>query len=572
MNAMQVEERRNALQNKFPVWPNQTLSAHFADQAKRYASRPLLITEKASITYEEIWREGQRYAKALIELGVRRREHVAIIMASEPEAIFLMLGVWLIGAVCVPINTMLRDQEVKYLLEQSDSHWLFMHQIASGVLHAKNVAQMLDDLSKVKRVVCIQNSDGPLDDRFLSWASFVDMAKRISDDQLSDCMQQSKYPSEVADIIYTSGSTGLPKGVMMTHDMFLRCAYSSALSRAFEDGRRIFTALPLYHVFALVEGLLAVSFVGGALIVISGFSPLPALQIMERHQANDVLCVPSMLVALVNHPEVGTFDLSSLHALMCAAAPAPVSVWQRAIEVLQLKEICTGYGGTEATAATVHTEVGDPIETVVTRVGRIKPGGSSGIPEFDGANVQYKTVDPDTGEDLPPGAIGELAVRGNLVTRGYYNKPEETFAVIDKDGWFRSGDLGRIDEHGYIEMLGRSKDLYKISGENVAPKEVEDVISNHPAVAQAYVVGVKDSITQETGAAFVELRPGFTCTRREMIEHCQKYLARFKVPRHVWFVQASEWPMTGNGKIQKFRLREIAENRISERGRINEIV
>jgi fatty-acyl-CoA synthase len=252
---------------------------------------------------------------------------------------------------------------------------------------------------------------------------------------------------------------------------------------------------------------------------------------------------------------------------MCAAAPAPVSVWQRAIDVLKLTEICTGYGGTEVTASTAHTEIGDAVETVVTRVGRIKPGGAGGLPEFGGANVQYKTVDPATGEDLPPGAVGELAVRGNIVTRGYYNKPEETFAAIDKDGWFRTGDLGRLDERGYIELLGRSKEQYKISGENVSPKEVEDVINKHPAVAQAYVVGVKDPATVETGAAFVELRPGHTCTRAEILEHCREHLAKFKVPRHVWFVTAAEWPLTGNGKIQKFRLKEMAEQRLAERGR-----
>ncbi|MCY0876911.1 MAG: AMP-binding protein, partial [Firmicutes bacterium] len=195
-----------------------------------------------------------------------------------------------------------------------------------------------------------------------------------------------------------------------------------------------------------------------------------------------------------------------------------------------------------------------------------KPGGVSGLPEFGGANIQYKTIDPFTQLDLDPGDIGELVVRGNHVTKGYYNKPDETAAVIDKDGWLRTGDLGRMHEGGYIELLGRSKELYKISGENVAPKEVEDVISRHPAIAQAYVIGVKDVMTSETGAAFIELRAGATCTRRELIDYCQERLARFKVPRYFWFMEADQWPMTGTGKIQKFRLQEIAEKRLLERG------
>lgn len=573
MSIATAKERRAALEQNYPVWPRQTLAAHFADQAQRFGERPLLITEHASHSYREIWEQGQLYARALLALGVRRRDHVAVLMASDVEYAYLMLGIWLVGAVCVPINTMLRDEELLYLLKQSDSRWLFMHQVASGVQHADTVSRVFADIvahdltqAGIAQVVCLANTDAPLDDRFLPWDAFIGAADKVTESERKARTEASEYPDEVADIIYTSGSTGLPKGVMITHDMFLRCAYSTALSRAFEEGRRVYTALPLYHVFALVEGILAVSFVGGALIIAPRFTPQFSLQIMEKHKANDFLCVPSMLVALLNQADLSAYDLSSLHAMMCAAAPAPIVVWERAVRELGLREICAGYGGTEATAATAHTEIGDAIETVATRVGRIKPGGASGLPEFGGANVQYKTIDPYTLQDLEPGDTGELVVRGNLVTKGYYNKPDETAAVIDKDGWLRTGDLGRIHGGGYIELLGRSKELYKISGENVAPKEVEDVICRHPAVAQAYVVGVKDAMTSETGAAFIECKPGMACTRRELIEYCQEHLARFKVPRYFWFMTAGEWPMTGTGKIQKFRLQELAESRLRERG------
>ncbi|MDI3257433.1 MAG: AMP-binding protein [Kyrpidia sp.] len=561
------EERRRLIHERFPVWPRRTLGAHMRDMCRRFSDRPFIMTADRVYSYGEIWDLARDTAKALIALGVRRRDHVALLMANEPEYVFLKLAVAMVGAVAVPLNTLLREEELDYMLRQSDSRWLFMHWTAAGIEHGPVVARIRERMAKdgpnqLQQVICIGRNTGAADGPFLDWRGFLALSSGVADAALEERMRQSEYPDEVSDIIYTSGTTGLPKGVMLTHDMFLRCAFSTTLSRAFEDGRRVFTPLPYYHVFAYVEGLLAISFVGGAMISMPQFHPRQALALMETHRATDFLCVPSMLVAILNHPDRGRFDLGALRALMCAAAPAPVPVWERAVRELGLEEICTGYGGTEAVASTVHTEVGDPIETVVTRVGRIKPAGCTGLPEFGGANVQYKVVDPFTGEDLPEGAIGELTVRGNTVTRGYYNKPAETAAAIDKDGWFRTGDLGRIDENGYIQFLGRSKEMYKVSGENVSPKEVEDVISRHPAVNQVHVVGVPDPLTTEAGAAFIELKPGASCTRRDIVSWCQNRLAKFKIPRHVWFVDPGNWPMTGTGKIQKFKLQEIARERL----------
>ncbi len=556
--------RREALESRFPRWPRRTLAAHFEEACRQYAERPFLLLQEGELSYGDVWARAQDLARALLVLGVRRRDHVAVLMANVPEFVTLKLAVSLVGAVCVPLNGMLRRDELAYLLDQSDARWLFLHQTVGDNRPAEAVREIVAEIPLEVRlgVVCIPTEDATVDPSFIAWDAFEAMASDATPEDLARRRAQSEYPDEISDIIYTSGTTGYPKGVLLSHDMLLRCAFSSALSRAFEDGRRIFTGLPLYHVFAYVEGLLASSFVGGAMVVTPGFSPRGALRLIEQHRANDCLAVPSMVVAMLNDAELGSIDISSLDALMCAAAPTPVPVWQAAVEAFGLRELCTGYGGTEVTAATVHTEIGDPIELVATRVGRIKPGGSSGLPEFGGANSQYKVVDPFTGEDLEPGATGELAVRGNFVTHGYYHKPEETAAVIDKDGWFRTGDLGRIDDRGYLVFEGRSNELYKVSGENVSPKEVEEVISQHPAVSQVYVVGIPDSMTTEAGAAFVELKPGASAERKDIVDWCQQRLARFKVPRRVWFVAAAEWPMTGTGKIQKFKLRSLAEQRL----------
>jgi fatty-acyl-CoA synthase len=556
--------RRKALEQRYPEWPRRTLGSHFEAAAAEFADRPFLFPAGDPLTYRDIWERAQELARALLGLGVRRREHVAILMANVPEFVTLKLAISMIGAVSVPLNSMLKRDELAYVLDQSDARWLFLHESVGSNRHAEAVSDVLADVPEEARLhaVCIPTEGNDVDPTFLHWDDFRARAKDATDAQLAARRRESEYPDEVADIIYTSGTTGEPKGVLLTHDMLLRCAFSSALSRAFQDGRRVFTALPLYHVFAYVEGLLGVTFVGGAMVAPPSFSPRGALELIERYRATDALCVPSMVVAMLNDPERERFDTSSLDALMCAAAPTPVPVWQQAVEAFGLKELCTGYGGTEATAATVHSEIGDPIEHIATHVGRIKPGGSSGMPEFGGANSQYKVVDPFTGEDLPEGSTGELAVRGNFVTHGYYKNPEETAAAIDKDGWFRTGDLGRVDEDGYLQFMGRSNEMFKVSGENVAPKEVEEVISQHPAVSQVYVVGIPDSRTSEAGAAFVELKPGKSCERRDIVEWCQQRLARFKVPRRVWFVEAGTWPMTGTGKIQKFKLRERADEKL----------
>lgn len=246
------------------------------------------------------------------------------------------------------------------------------------------------------------------------------------------------------------------------------------------------------------------SFVGGALISPAKFSPLDALKKMEKFKANDFLCVPSMLTPLLNHPRIADFDLSNLFAIWCGAAPAPVPVWKKAVEILGLTEVITGYGQTEVTSSGVTTALEDSIERITTRVGRPKLGSVCGLAEFNGSTVQYQTIDRDTGEILPAGSVGEFTIRGK-VTHGDYKKPDETAQTIDKDGWLRTGDVGRINENGYIEMLGRSKDLYKVSGELVAPREVEEVISKRPAVNEVAIVGVSDSMTTGAGAAFIEV-------------------------------------------------------------------
>ena len=563
-----VQERRAQLEKKHAPWSRQTLATHFYAACKTFGKSAYVHINDETITYEETWERATVYAKAMLQMGVKRRDHVAILMENDLHYPSLFIATSMIGAVFVPLNSMLRKDELKYILTQSDSRFLFFHQSIKRNNYEKIILELLEDSTfqeenKLQTIVCLQTTNEPCDEQFLTWEKFIASASHINDDLLNNRQSSSEYPDDIAIIMYTSGSTGLPKGVMLSHDHLLRCAYSTCYSRAIEMGRVTFGALPFYHCFAIVEGLLAMSFVGGSLISANRFSPLLALEQMEKYKANDFLCVPSMLIPLLNEPRVTEFDLSHLFAMWCGAAPAPAPVWQKAKDVLGMTEIITGYGQTEVSSSGVTTEIGDPIDRIVTRVGRPKLGGAAGLTEFNGSTVEYKTIDPETGEDLPKGMIGEFVVRGNTVTRGYYNKPGETAATIDKDGWLRTGDVGIIDEKGYLEHLGRSNDLYKVSGELVAPREIEEVIVKHPAVNQVFIVGVPDRITTEAGAAFIELKSGEKLDRKEIVDWCKGKVARFKVPRHVWFIEPSDWPMTSTGKVQKFRLQEMAKKRLN---------
>jgi len=563
-----VEERRDKIENRFSVWSRDTVARHFEKVSKTYTEKPFLYINGEEHRYGDIWDRAVDYAKSFIQLGVKRRDHIAILMENDASFPSFMIAASMVGAVFIPINSMLTKEEVEYILTQSDTKYLILQEKVKDKQHGQAVKELLStpsfrEHSNLEKVISFDAKEKELmDEHFLTWETFLNGAEAVSDSELNARWEQSRYPDEVAIIMYTSGSTGSPKGVMLTDDMLLRCAYGTVLSRAIEEGRVTFAPLPFYHCFAIVEAILAMSFVGGSVISALGASPLKSLELMEKYKANDYLCVPSTLMPLLNHPRVEEFDLSSLFGMWCGAAAAPVSVWQKAIDVLGVTEMITGYGQTEVVSSGVTTEIGDPLERISSRVGRPKLNGVSGLSEFNGSSVQYKTIDRDTYEDLPKGEIGELVVRGVTVTHGYYKKPEETAKVIDKDGWLRTGDVGRIDENGYIQMLGRSKEMYKVSGELVSPREVEIVISHHPAVAEVQVVGVNDKMTTEIGAAFIELKEGKSLKRKDVIDWCAERLAKFKIPRHVWMVESSDWPMTSTGKVQKFRLKKIAEERL----------
>ncbi|MFC5061796.1 class I adenylate-forming enzyme family protein [Actinomycetospora atypica] len=556
-----LDERRDALRRRFPEWTPMTLHERLGHCADEFADRPFVITDDRTVTYTEVDAWSRRLADGLVALGVRPGDRVGLVMANYLEFVPLKFAISRAGAVAVPFNFLYRTEELRYVLEQSGCNVLvtmtgFMGLDQLGMLDEIAPGWDRGDQTALPelREVVVLSTDG----RSREGVRTVADLEELGDPGAAD--GGGAGPGDVADILYTSGTTGSPKGVLITHDASQRTGYASALTRAFEDGRRILFSLPCYHMFGYVEGLMAAMMVGGAIIPQTAFDPGRYLEGIERHRATDILCVPTMTVALLEHPDVTTRDLSSLRAILSGAAPAPVWLWEKVRDGLGVDEIVTGYGMTEQGGAMTLSLPEDPLEVMATTVGRVKMAGAAGIPERDGDLTEFRTIDVFSGEPLPDGEEGELAARGPTNMLGFWGKPEETALALSLDGWVRSGDLGIVREDRYLVLTGRSKELYKSGGELVMPKEVEEVLSRHPGVSQAYAVGVADDRWGEIGAACIVRKPGVEVEAEELIALCKEQLARFKVPRRVVFLTAEELPATPTGKIQKFRLaRMVAE-------------
>jgi len=579
-----IDARREALRARFPVWTPATLSDFLSRSAAEYGDRPFVITDERTLSYAEADAWSGELADGLAALGVRPGERVGMLMANYLEFVPVKFAIARAASVAIPFNYLYRQDELGYVLRQSGCNVLVTMTSFGGL----DYLQMLDaiapgwpdgptaELPDLRRIVLLDtggpgqdgardDAGGPGRDGVLDVASLAALGRQ-NPGAADAC---AVTPGSPGDILDTSGTTGLPKGVVVSHDAVLRTSYASALTRAYQDGRRILFSLPCYHMFGYVEGLLSVMFVGGAIIPRTAFSPADYFASIQRHRATEILAVPTMTVALLEYPGLAGCDLSSLTAILSGAAPAPVWLWHKVRAELGVTEITTGYGMTECGGAMTLTLPEDPLEFHSATVGRPKLAGAAGVdPITPAADNQrggdlcvYKTVDPVTGEDLPDGTEGELASTGPTHMLGYWNKPEETAQAL-RAGWVYSGDLGVVSPGGYLRVTGRSKELYKSGGELVMPKEIEDLLTRHPGVSQAFVVGVADDRWGDVGCAWIVPEPGAVVDAGELIALCKEKLARFKVPRHVLFLSPAELPTTPTGKVQKFRLAQRAAERI----------
>lgn len=550
MIATHPRDRRAALEACHRPWHHTSLGTLFEQTATQHSDRPFVMTAGKTASYGDVLDRSQRIATMLAALGIEAGDRVAILLPNGASFVATKFAIARVGAVAVPVNFNLQRDELAYVIAQSDACAL----IAVDSFRGRDY---LPDLRAILPADFCVVIDGEADAR--PWHKLSD-AEHCA--PAADAIPVR--PEDLSDIIYTSGTTGYPKGVMLTHDMVLRTAYASAMVRAFEDGRRLIFAAPMYHVHGYVECLVAALFVGGAVVPQERFDAAGLLALAVRHGANEVSGVPTVTEKLLAVAREQGFACPSLSCVFSTGGLHRPKIWQEFRDVLHVAEVVTAYGMTETTASTVCTRPEDPIELVMTSNGRLKDAGAAASATSRWL-AEYKVVDAETGVELPSGTLGELLCRGAGVTKGYYKKPVETAEAFSAEGWLRVGDIGRIDADGFLTYVGRTKDVYRCGGETVTPREVEAVLETHDQVHEAIVVALADDRMGEIGCACIVPTTSAPASH-DLIAWCESRLARFKVPRHVLFFEAREIPLTPTGRVRKFQLAEMAQQRLTEGG------
>jgi fatty-acyl-CoA synthase len=494
-------------------------------------------------TFRQLEVEARLIARGLIAAGIARGDRVAVWATNVPEWIVLQFALAKIGAILVTVNTSLRAREIEYLLRQSESETLFT---IAGFKGVDYMAEFRDSKSAhVKRVFFIGDSC-PAD--AAPYSQLRVLAARVSEADL-DQRESAVDVDDVINMQYTSGTTGFPKGVMLSSRNIVNNGYWVGEGLGYTPADRLCLCVPLFHCFGCVLGVLAAYTHGACLCAVEFFDATLVLEVVDGEKCTALYGVPTMFLAELEHAAFSRFDTTSLRTGIMAGALCPEPLMRRVIDQMKMRELTIVYGLTETSPGLTQTPRDAGLVERTQTVGRVMP------------EVEVRIVDLATGNDAPTGADGELWARGYVVMKGYYKMPDATAAAITKDGWLRSGDQASIDAEGRVRITGRIKDIIIRGGENIAPKEVEDVLRTHPAIADASVYAVASEFFGEEVAAALRLHPGAAIDAADVQAFCKERLAKFKIPRFIKVVDA--FPLTASGKIQKFRLREAHEKELA---------
>ena len=517
----------------------ETIGANLQRAVQRFGEREAVVDCAAGrrYSYAEFGDAVDKVARGLIAAGIGQGDRVGIWSPNRVEWTLVQYATARLGAILLNINPAYRTTELHYALAQSGCRMLVSAPEFKSSDYGAMVGEVRPRLAELEQVVFL---DGPDWDALLAGAASVDPAQL-------DVRSEALAPDDPINIQYTSGTTGFPKGATLTHRNILNNGFFVGELCRYTHEDRVCIPVPFYHCFGMVMGNLGATTHGSAMVIPApSFDPAATLRACAAERCTSLYGVPTMFIAMLDDPSFSEHDLRCLRTGIMAGSPCPVEVMRRVIELMNMREVSICYGMTETSPVSTQTTFDDPVSKRVGSVGRVHP------------HVEIKVVDPAGGATVARGEPGELCTRGYSVMAGYWNDPERTAQAVDADGWMHTGDLATMDADGYVNIVGRSKDMVIRGGENVYPREVEEFLYSHPEIADVQVIGVPDERYGEELMAWVVPRAGASGSldADALRAFCQGKIAHYKIPRYVRLVDS--FPMTVTGKVQKYKLREQA--------------
>ena len=508
-------------------------------------------------TYSQFRDDVDNCARALVSMGVKPGSHVVVWATNVPQWYIAFWATTKIGAVLVTMNTAYKIHEAEYLLKQSDAHTLIMIEGWRDSHYNQIIAELCPELENLKPGEQLHSKRLPFlrnvitvdykQKGCLTWEEAMQRASKVPVEEIYRLASQVD-PHDVCNMQYTSGTTGFPKGVMLTHYNVVNDGKCIGDRMDLSTADRMMIQVPMFHCFGMVLAMTATMTHGGTILPIPYFTPKPALACINQERITAFHGVPTMFIAMLEHPDFEKTDFSYMRTGIMAGSPCPEAVMNEVVNKMNMKEITIVYGQTEASPGCTMSSTDDSIEVRVSTVGRALP------------EIECKIIDPETGEDLPDNVTGEFVARGYNIMKGYYKMPEATAAAIDKDGWLHTGDLALRTPEGNYRITGRLKDMIISGGENIYPKEIEEFIYTHEKVQDVQVIGVPDDQYGEEIMACIILKDGESMTVDEMKQYIRDHMAKHKVPKYIDFVDS--FPMNAAGKILKFKMREDAVEKL----------
>ena len=515
----------------------QTISDNLASTVAEFPDREALVVRHQNIrwTYSELADKVDALARGLVGRGFQVGDRLGIWAPNCAEWVLVQFATARIGVILVNINPAYRTHEVEYALRQSGCKGLVAATEFKTSNYVGMVSEVKGQLPDLEQVIFIGTD---------SWDELVEAGADVDSSRLDE-ISATLGPDDAINIQYTSGTTGYPKGATLTHRNILNNAFFVAEGCDYTHQDKVCVPVPFYHCFGMVMGVLGCSTHGATIVVPNdAFEPQATLSAVSEEACTSLYGVPTMFIAMLADSEFDSYDLSSLRTGIMAGSPCPIEVMKQTIETMNMEQVTIAYGMTETSPVSTQTATNDPIDKRVGTVGRVHP------------HVEIKVVNPETGETVNRGEAGEFCTRGYSVMKGYWNDPERTSDAIDSDGWMHTGDLAEMDDEGYVNIVGRIKDMIIRGGENVYPREIEEFLYNHPQIQDVQVVGVPDEKYGEEVMAWIQTEGDVEITVEDVKEFCKGKIAHYKVPRYVACTE--EFPLTVTGKIQKFKLREDA--------------